>query len=227
MNANEILNSPLEIIEVQHNTDDWLNARLCGIGGSDASCIFGMNPWKTAGQLWKEKTNKRQAKDKSDIEAVEYGIKAETPLVNLFALDFPEFEVLSPKDRVYKRAFMLASLDGELVHKQTGRKGVLEIKTSAINSKATKLKWDNGIPDYYYIQVLHYLAVTDYSFAILKAQLKDTDNDGMPYITTKHYLIDREKEKVREDIFLLVEKEEKFWDSIVNKKHPPLIIPNL
>ena len=36
--------------------EEWLKARTQGIGGSDAGCIVGANPWKSARQLWKEKT---------------------------------------------------------------------------------------------------------------------------------------------------------------------------
>ena len=35
---------------------DWLKWRTKGIGGSDASVIAGINPYKSVYQLWKEKT---------------------------------------------------------------------------------------------------------------------------------------------------------------------------
>ena len=56
-----------------------------------------------------------------------------------------------------------ASLDGELTD-QDGRKGILEIKTTNILQSMQREKWRDQIPDNYYIQVLHYLLVTEYEF---------------------------------------------------------------
>ena len=69
-----------------------------------------------------------------------------------------------------------ASLDGELVDPD-GRRGILEIKTTNILQSMQWQKWDNQIPDNYYIQILHYLLVTEYDFVVLKAQLKSV-RDG-------------------------------------------------
>ena len=33
--------------------EEWLKHRQVGIGGSDASCIAGLNPWKSSIQLHK------------------------------------------------------------------------------------------------------------------------------------------------------------------------------
>ena len=49
---------------------------------------------------------------------------------------------------------------------------MLEIKTVEILQGSQRVKWEGRIPDNYYCQVLHYLAVTEYEFAVLKAQLK-------------------------------------------------------
>ena len=38
-------------------------------------------------------------------------------------------------------------------------------------------KWNDRIPDNYYIQCLHYLLATGWDFAILKAQLKTVYSD--------------------------------------------------
>ena len=37
---------------------DWLLDRRKGIGGSDVSAILGLNKWKSAYQIWLEKTGK-------------------------------------------------------------------------------------------------------------------------------------------------------------------------
>lgn len=54
---------------------------------------MGLNPWKTNIELWEEKTGRREAEDISGKDYVRYGIEAEKPLRELFALDHPEQEV--------------------------------------------------------------------------------------------------------------------------------------
>ena len=34
--------------------EEWLMARREGIGGSDAACILGINPWKSSIQLYND-----------------------------------------------------------------------------------------------------------------------------------------------------------------------------
>ena len=87
-----------------------------------------------------------------------------------------------------------------------------------------KEKWRGKIPDNYYIQLLHNLFVTEFEFAVLKAQLKYNYN-GDILLHTKHYFIERAE--VEEDIEYLINQEEKFWRSVVEGKEPPLILPML
>lgn len=208
--------------------EEWLEERKKGIGGSDAATILGLNPYKTSIQLWEEKTGRKQAEDISDKPYVQYGTKAEDHLRELFKLDFPQYEVSHQENTIIKHPtypFLFASLDGQLVDKETGELGVLEIKTSEILRSMQKEKWKEKIPDNYYCQVLHYLNVTGYSFAVLKAQLR-YDYNGDIRLETKHYTIKRQE--VEEDIKLLCEKEIEFWTKYVEKDvAPPLVLPNL
>ena len=205
------------------NKSEWLEERKKGIGGSDAATILGLNPYKTTIQLWEEKTGRRETEDISDKPYVKYGTQAEDLLRQLFALDFPEYEVSHEENAIIKHPkydFLFASLDGQLVNKETGELGILEIKTTNILQSMQKEKWKN-----YYCQILHYLNVTGYAFVILKAQLK-YDYDGDIRLETKHYKILREE--VEEDIKLLQEKEIAFWKEYVEKdKRPPLALPNI
>lgn len=87
-----------------------------------------------------------------------------------------------------------------------------------------KEKWNKQIPDNYYIQILHYFMVTEFEFAVLKAQLK-TVFEGVPYLQTKHYFIERTE--VEDDIQYLAEEEKKFWHMVQTKKCPALILPSI
>ena len=208
--------------------DEWLRARSKRIGGSDASAIVGMNPYKTNIELWEEKTGRREPADISNDEFVKYGHDAENHLRELFALDYPQYKVLYEDDNIWlndKYPFAHASLDGWLVD-EDGRKGVLEIKTTNILQSMQKEKWKDKVPDNYYIQVLHYLMVTEFEFAILKAQLKYEHNNGDVFLTTKHYKIERAE--VEEDIKYLEDAERKFHnDYIINNRQPNLVLPTI
>ncbi len=204
--------------------DEWLKARLNHIGGSDASVCVGMNPYKTNVELWEEKTGQRKPEDISGKDYVIYGTKAEEYLRGLFALDFPEYQVFYDDNNMFLNSdypWMHASLDGELMD-QEGRCGILEIKTTEILQSMQKEKWNDRIPDNYFCQVLHYLAVTGYEFAVLKAQLKSKWG-GELRITTKHYFIERKD--VEEDIKYLVDAEKRFWKCVESGRRPDLILP--
>ena len=87
-----------------------------------------------------------------------------------------------------------------------------------------KEKWRERIPDNYYIQLLHYFMVTEFKFAVLKAQLKSEFNDDV-YIQTKHYKIERAE--VEYYIKYLAEAEAKFWEQVQTKTRPALLLPEI
>lgn len=206
--------------------NEWLKVRESYIGGSDAACILGANPWKSNVELWEEKTGQKEPDDISDKDAVAYGTAAEEHLRELFALDFPQYFVEHHENAMYvnsKYPWAHASLDGELTD-QKGRKGILEIKTSAISGAAAKAKWEHKIPQNYFIQLLHYMLVTEWDFAVLKAQLK-YDIDGDLFLQTRHYTLERDA--VESEIAYLAEKEKEFADMIRTKTQPALLLPEI
>lgn len=215
-----------DITRIQFDSmEEWLVNRK-GIGGSDASAILGLNPYKTNQELWMEKKGQMFPVDISDKPYVKYGNDAEPLLRALFTLDYPEYTVEYYDNNMIinkKYPWAHASLDGELMNPD-GRRGILEIKTTNILQSMQWEKWDNRIPDNYYIQVLHYLLVTEYDFVVLKAQLKRVRN-GEVRLTTKHYHIEREE--VLSDIKMLKEEEEAFWHSLQRGQKPGLLLPEI
>ena len=214
------------IIRLQFDSfGDWLSNRH-GIGGSDASAVLGMNPYKTNEELWLEKTGKLEPVDISDKSYVKYGHEAEPLLRELFALDYPEYLVEYYDNNMIrnkKYPWAHASLDGELVDND-GRRGILEIKTTNILQSMQREKWKDRIPDNYYIQILHYLMVTEYDFVVLKAQLKSVWQEDIR-LQTRHYFIERKD--VLGDIELLKKEEMKFWTDVLKKRRPALILPEI
>ena len=212
-----------------HNHEEWLQARLKGIGASEASAIIGCNPYMSNVDLWRLKTGRKQAQDISSNAHVQYGHDAEGPLRELFALDYPQFEVSygGAFDMVHnpEHPYIFATLDGRLKEKATGRLGVYEGKTTEILRSMQKEKWKDRIPDNYYVQVIHQLIATGWEFAVLNAQMKRVF-DGDVRTETRRYFIDRAE--VQDDIDYLLAEEVKFWTEYVQKdREPPLILPEI
>jgi len=215
--------------------DEWLNARRKTIGGSDASAVVGMNPYKSNIDLWLEKTGQTVPADISDEPYVKYGTEAEKHLRELFKLDFPQYQVFYEENNMFlndKYPWGHYSADGWLeeripVNDGTDvivRKGILEIKTTEILRSMQKEKWNKQVPDNYYIQLLHGMMIMEADFAILKAQLKVVI-DGVPYLQTKHYHVERSE--VEADIKYLAESEERFWIQKNKRQMPSLILPEI
>lgn len=212
-------------LTILKDRDEWLKART-RIGGSDASAIVGKNPYRSNVDLWLEKTGQAIAEDISDKPYVKYGTDAEPHLRALFAFDYPEYRVGYKENNMFtndKYPWAHASLDGWLSD-QDGRMGVLEIKTTEILQSMQREKWNHRIPDNYYIQILHYLMVTEFDFVVLVAQLKSEFN-GEIYKQVKHYKIERCD--VAGDIEYLRDAEEKFWQMVQDKRKPNTVLPEI
>lgn len=207
------------------NREEWL-ANRSRIGGSDASAIVGLNPYRSNVELWQIKTGQTESEDISDKPYVVYGTKAEEHLRELFALDHPQYKVEYAENNMFlndKYPFAHASLDGWITDEK-GRMGIWECKTTNIIHSSQKEKWNNCIPDNYYIQCLHYLLVTGFEFVELTAQLK-WDIEGKVYKQTRQYHFERDE--VLEDIEFLEKSEKEFWQQVQNNIMPALILPSI
>lgn len=134
------------IVHTYKNREEWKANRIKGIGGSDVSALVGMNPWKDSNTLWKEKMGIIIPQDISDKPYVQYGIKAEEYLRELFALDFPQYEVQYQDNTILqsrKYPWMLYSPDGLLYERETGRRGIFENKTTNILQSMQREKWND------------------------------------------------------------------------------------
>ncbi len=217
-------------VEKFKSREEWLNSR--GLGGSSASAILGKNPYMTSLELFRAIVYPNKNALHKYNEAMAYGTKCEPLIRKQFAYDFDEkYKVHTPRqNEMYRRKdkpYMTATLDGLLLNKSTGEKGVLEIKTHDIRNRADESNWTSHIPENYYIQVLHYLlVVNDCTFAILTAKLRffdyyDTEGKKLLKTETRYYFIDRNDEQVKKDLDYLERKETNFWENNVLKKVMP------
>lgn len=207
--------------------EEWLKARLSGIGGSDAGCIVQANPWKSARALWREKAGLIIPPDIGDKPAVRFGKEAEQHLRALFLLTYPHYTCDYHEFRMYandRKPFIFATLDGELTD-DSGIRGVLEIKTTSIQTAGQWNEWDGRIPQHYYIQVLHQMLACDWAeYAELFAHIRYT-KDGEARAALRKYRIERQE--VIADLDALEAQETAFWQSLQDGREPPDILPEI
>ena len=207
--------------------EEWLESRRQGIGGSDAGCIVGANPWKSARQLWKEKTGADKPDDISDKPAVKFGKEAEQHLRALFLLTYPEFSCEYHEFRMYandRLPFIFATLDGELTD-QDGRRGILEIKTTTIQQAKQWFEWDDCIPQHYYIQILHQLLACDWAeYVELFAHIRYQKGEEIRAAMRKFRI---ERQDVKQDLQILEEREIVFYKQWQDGIEPPYTLPEI
>ncbi|MFK4432216.1 hypothetical protein COM08_11895 [Bacillus wiedmannii] len=198
MQAKVLINT----LNMEHN--QWLQVRTQGIGGSDVSAIAGLNKWKSAVQVFLEKT---QAIEKEDIqsEAAYFGNVLEEVVAKEFSkrtdmkvqrrnaiLQHPEYP------------WMLANVDRLIVGERVG----LECKTA---SEYLKKEWeDEEVPAAYLLQCQHYMAVTGYEAWWIAVLI-----GGNKFV---HKKIERDEELIQ----YLIDIEKDFWLNNVEKHEPPM-----
>ena len=159
----------------------WHNKRRAGLGGSDIGAILGVNPYKSAYDLFIDKTN--PAGDNNGNLRTQFGHDFEHVIAEKFALNYPQFEVqVDTKHYIHlEYPWLNGNIDRKLINRDTKECGVLEIKTTrtfdsedwgkgtvyGIGGKVVIS--DDKVPESYYYQVQHYLCVTGYKFAYLYA----------------------------------------------------------
>ncbi|MEA0563307.1 YqaJ viral recombinase family nuclease [Lysinibacillus irui] len=183
---------------------EWLQLRKSGIGGSDASAILGFNRYKSAFQLYIEKTS--ELVEESDSEAAYWGNVLEDVVAKEFAKRTgKKIRKINRMLRHPKHYFMTANLDRDVV----GEKAFLECKTA---SEYLKDSWNGeDVPAAYLCQLQHYLAVTGYEKAYIAVLI-----GGNKFVW---------KEVARDDEFieLMIQHEKAFWENHVLANVPPAI----
>ena len=207
------INAKFTPIEQDKEPEKWLQLRTTGIGGSDAGAIMGMNKYASPLTIYLAKKNVEGFKGNAATEwghileepirrkaAEELGIKIDAVLGMFTSLEIP---------------YMNANLDGicnaenpiTIGNETVEGLGGHEIKTSG-NGEGFS---DDEIPDSYYCQVQHYMAVTGLNWFILTAFFMNTKR-------AKHYVIRRNDDFIYSK---LIPAEKDFWENFVLKDNPP------
>jgi putative phage-type endonuclease len=141
------------VANIQHGTDTWLEWRHNGIGASDASAIMGENRFKSYSQLLQEKRG--PACDFGQDAAMARGTKLEPEARRLYIAKTGR-DVQPACLQSTRYDWLRASVDGIAV----SGGAVVEIKCG--QSAYRTAKQTRSVPDYYYGQMQHILAVTGY-----------------------------------------------------------------
>lgn len=187
------------------STEEWLEYRRLGIGGSDASVVCGINRYKSPVELWMEKTG--QWPNQEAGEAAYWGHQLETLVRDEFT-NRTGIKITLVKQILQSEVypFMLANLDGICQHPNYGT-CVFEAKTASTYKSG---EWEDAIPDEYVLQIQHYLAVTGYKGAFI-AVLIGGNQFKWKFI-----------EKDEELIAMLIQLEMKFWGHVQSNVPPSL-----
>lgn len=182
----------------------WLAHRRNAIGGSDAAAIIGMNEYSSPFTVWLDKLGK--SKPQEENEAMRLGHDLEEYVAKRFT------EATGKKVRrrnaiIYndQYPFAHANIDREII----GENAILECKTtSRLNLRKFK---DGNYPANYYVQVVHYMAVTGAKKAYIAVLVLQ---EGFYW-----YEVERDENEIK----ALMDAERQFWHFVTAREEPPVV----
>ncbi len=188
---------------------EWLDGRRAGIGGSDAPAILGVDPWKSALDVYADKIGIPQ--DREAGEPALWGKRLEPVLADAYTEETHRklvnhgLHVLQSSERPWQ----LATIDREIIEVE-GKpgSGVYESKcTSQLVHSEQSIREE--LPLNFQIQVQHYLSALNLEWGSIAILL-----DGRKLLW---------QDIQRNDAFIeaLNKQEAEFWDRVCNRTPPP------
>ena len=150
----------------------WLEARRNGIGGSDIAALFGVHPFKTALDVYREKVG--EVREQPPTPAMLRGIYLEDVAVKLYTERTGRRVRRQPLRAHPEYPHLIASVDRQVLASDAVATGVLEVKCPGL-----KTFWRikrQGLLDYMILQGQHEALVTGSpytSFAVFSAEQFD------------------------------------------------------
>ncbi|WP_064606948.1 YqaJ viral recombinase family protein [Streptobacillus moniliformis] len=192
-----LINKETEILDYTFE-DDWLKLRQKGIGGSDIGALLGLNKYKSVVDVYLDKVEGKRVEDNS---AMEWGRNLEPVIRSYFEEKNKSLYDVYLAPFSLKFGILRANLDGIIFDKEKRRYGILEIKTANI---FTAKEWKDGkVPPTYYSQVMHYMTVTGFDYAIIAVLI-----GGSEY---KEFYIERNEEEIQ----IIQQVANNFWKDYV------------
>lgn len=199
------------IVPASASREEWLNARMGGIGGSEVAAACGISPWATPYQVWLEKTGRADREtDEASAERMRWGNLLEPVLLREWDDRNPEY-VLTGGAGLYADAaypWMLATVDGLAWTPDQELAGIVEAKTGS--HRALSAWADEETPVYYVTQVQWYMRILGAQRAFVCALL-----DTSTYVER---VIERDDDLIAS----LIDVASEFWDYVVHDEPPPV-----
>jgi putative phage-type endonuclease len=183
---------------MEQQGSNWLLWRSQGIGSSDIASILGISPWKSAHELFKERTGEVKAVDISNQYQVQRGVVNEPRARALYELiSGSKFE---PALHVHSEySFMRVSLDGD------DGETVLEIKVPGVKTLEDAKK--GIVPEYYMCQVQYQMMCAGRNKAVFFCFHPEQDDYAIVDVKPDIEL----QEKIKNAVI-------NFWDMVQKKE---------
>jgi putative phage-type endonuclease len=185
----------------------WLEERRRGIGGSDSPVILGVSPFVTPRELWRQKRGVDPL-EQHETPAMLRGTMLEPIAADLYARQTGRkvrksgLTLRHPQHR-----WMLAHIDRQIVAQDGRGPGVLEIKCPGLHGFGKARR--QGLPDYYQVQLQHYLAVSGRqwgAFAVFNAERWEMVFFDVP----------RDEELIE----AIIARDSEFWQAVEEGREP-------
>lgn len=198
------------VLRVGDDKAKWLEARRAGIGASDMPALFGLDSNRGPLWLWGVKVGEILPDDLDGVEAVEWGLRLERPVLQAFGDRIGQpTEASGVLYRSRRHPWAQATLDGWVVPADAPPWPV-EVKTTAAYKEAD---WEVGVPQRHVVQVHHQMLVTGATRVSVACLI------GGQRLVWAH--VDRDESLVHE----IVARGTEFWGQVEARKMPSIYGP--
>ena len=183
------------------NREQFLLDRKKGIGGSDVASILGVSPFRTALEVYHDKTSQDLVLDEP-TEDMQRGVRVEKYILQEYAERSEvrlNTNIPTIVDQEYP--FMRANIDAKVVSQNV----VIEAKST----KAPISSWESGIPEYYKAQVAYYAMLTDANYVEIPVLFS-----GWKYACFTYWRDAEYEANIKESVI-------NFWHNHIVKNIPP------
>jgi putative phage-type endonuclease len=200
----------LRLVKTENlDREQWLSVRKQGIGSSDAASAVGLNPYRSALELWMDKTGRGSALPQVDPNDESSPMYWGTLLEPIVAAHYTKRTGLRVRrvNAVLQHPeypWMLANLDREVLGSSEVQ--ILECKTAGLNGARL---WKDGVPEYVQLQAMHQLAVTGKQAADVAVLICGQE--------LQVHRIERDEGLIRQ----LIALEQQFWGYVTSDTPPP------
>jgi putative phage-type endonuclease len=192
-------NGALNLGVFDAGSSNWHELREQGIGGSEIGTICGLNPWESAFALWAKRTGQIPNPPLTSW-SVRFGKAFESPVLELWAEEHPEFEVyLAGTFQHPEIDYLRANPDALAKHRETGEWVVVEVKTA-------RGTWADT-PPAYVAQVQHYMDVLSIDRSVIVAVAGWNYEER--WVARDQFQIEAQREAAR-----------RFWEHLQNMEKP-------